>query len=95
MAETKTPVGYQQLTVSSAAVGLTLPAASNNVTGPRYAVIRCATANVRWRDDGTNPSATVGVPLNVGEILEYDGNLSAIKFIRVSADATLDISYYA
>lgn len=61
-----------------------------------YVTIRCATANVRWRDDGTDPTATVGVPLNAGEILEYDGNPAAIKFIRTaSTDAALDISYYA
>lgn len=60
-----------------------------------YTVIRCATANVRWRDDGTAPTATVGMPLNVGEELDYDGDPSTLKFIRSgAADATLDISFY-
>lgn len=59
-------------------------------------MIRCATANVRWRDDGTAPTASVGVPLNAGEELDYDGNQAVIQFIRTgAADATLDISYYA
>lgn len=93
------------MTVSTSAVGFTIPtgtiltgdlAGSGSV--PKhvgYAVVRCATANVRWRDDGTDPSATVGVPLNVGEELDYDGNPAKIKFIRTgAADATLDISYY-
>lgn len=101
----RNPLGYQQLTVSTVAVGLTLPtstiktgdlAGTGSVTRRAgYSVIRCATAAVRWRDDGTAPTATVGIPLNVGDELDYDGDASAIKFIRSGgADATLDISYY-
>jgi hypothetical protein len=86
--------------VSSAAVGLTIPtetAASGATRNKRVnnVLIRCATANVRWRDDGTDPTASVGVPLNAGEVLSYDGNPQAIKFIRQSADATLDIAMYS
>lgn len=89
-----------QLAVSSSAVGLTIPTetAPGGATRNKnvsYATIRCATANVRWRDDGTDPTASVGMPLSVGEELVYDGNPAAIKFIRQSADATLDISFYA
>lgn len=86
----RSPRGYQQLTVSSTAVSLTIPA-GKRVT---FALVRCSTANVRYRDDGTDPTATVGEPLLAGEVLEYDANVAAVKFIRQSADATLDISYY-
>jgi hypothetical protein len=58
------------------------------------AIFRCETADVRWRDDGTNPTSTAGYLLKAGEELPYDGNLNSLKFIRVSADATLDASYY-
>lgn len=83
----RNPLGYQQLSVSTAA-SLTVPA------GADFATIRCSTANTRWRDDGSAPTASVGVPLNAGEVLSYDGKLGAIQFIAQSGTATLDISYY-
>lgn len=97
--------GYQQLTVAGTAVGLTMPTGAID-TGPNSATvvtkknvsfvfIRCSTANVRWRDDGTDPDASTGVPLNAGETLEYDGNPARIKFIRTGGtSAVLDVSFY-
>ena len=82
------PLGYQQLTVSSSAVALTVPA------GAAFALINVETDAVRWRDDGTNPTATVGMKVLVDGSLEYDGDLAAIKFIRVTTDAKLNVSYY-
>lgn len=83
-----TPKGYQQITSLAAAQPLTVPA------GARWALIRAESQAVRWRDDGTNPTATVGVELLVGEGLAYTGNLATIKFIEEAASAKLDISYY-
>lgn len=83
------PLGYQQITNVSAAVGLTVP------NGANIAMIRPNSKDVRWRDDGTNPSATVGTPLLAGETLTYEGDLRTIKFIETSASAALDIDYYA
>lgn len=80
---------YQQLTVSTTAVALTVPG------GSRYALIRVSAMPVRFRDDGTNPTSALGMPLNTGDSIEYDGPLSALRFIRSGAsDATLDILYY-
>lgn len=88
------PTAYEQLSVSSSAVGLTASKYKPAQGHPaNLALIRCSTANVRWRDDGTDPTASVGVPLNAGEILNYEGDLSKVKFIRQSADATLDVAY--
>lgn len=85
----KKPLGYQQITSLAAAAGLTVP------EGATIAVIVAETQAVRWRDDGTNPSGTVGVPLAVDTPLEYGGDLSAIKFIQQTASAKLNVSYYA
>jgi hypothetical protein len=82
------PLGYQQIAVLTAATGLTVPA------GARVALIVAEAQAVRWRDDGTNPSATVGMTLAVGDVLEYGGNLAAIKFIEQTASAKLNVSYY-
>ena len=83
------PKGYQQITAVNASVGLTVP------SGAVIALIRANTQAVRWRDDGTAPTAAIGVPLAAGETLQYEGDLSAIKFIEQTASAALDISYYA
>lgn len=85
---TLTPKGYQQIVGAAAAVGLTPP------VGARMATIVVEEQNVRWRDDGVNPTATVGMLLTVGTPLQYTGNLAAIKFIEVAASTTLNIAYY-
>lgn len=82
------PLGFQQITSLSSAVGLTVP------SGALTALIQAESQDVRWRDDGTNPTATVGVTLGTGLTLPYTGDLSAIKFIEISASAKLNVSYY-
>lgn len=82
-------LGYQQITSLSASTALTVP------TGATMALIIADTQGVRWRDDGTAPTASVGMPLAVGVSLSYDGDLKAIRFIQQTASATLNVSYYA
>lgn len=91
--DTRTCMGYQQITTLSSAVGLTLPSNPDGYK-PVRALITPLTQAVRWRDDGTNPSATVGMPLAVGATLDYDGDLNKIKFFEQAASAELNISYY-
>jgi hypothetical protein len=59
------------------------------------ALIVAETQAVRWRDDGTAPTASVGMPLAVGTSLSYDGDLKAVRFIEQTASAKLNVSYYA
>lgn len=82
------PVGYQQITSLSSAVGLTVP------TNANVAMIQAESKGVRYRDDGTNPTASVGVQLASGSAFVYAGDLFAIKFIEESASAKLNILYY-
>jgi hypothetical protein len=88
--------GYQQITSLNSATGLTVPTVTPNglKVQPVFALIVAEGAPVRWRDDGTNPTASVGMPLAVGVPLQYDGNLQNIRFIEQSASAKLNISYY-
>ena len=92
-----TRLGYEQITSLSSATGLNVP--SKDVQGlackPSIAMITPEGAAVRWRDDDGTLSTTVGMPLAVGVTLQYDGDLTKIKFIQQSASATLNISYYA
>jgi len=83
------PLGYQQITDLSAAVGLTVP------DGARFALIQAKTKALVWRDDGTAPTSTVGMDLAAGSTLEYPGDLTTIKLIEAEASATCNVSYYA
>lgn len=87
------PVGYQQITTLSAAVGLTLPTSAEGKK-VRGCWLQAETQNVRWRDDGTDPVAGVGMILIAGqEPFFYSGKLSAIKFIEAAASAKLNVWY--
>lgn len=90
-------MGYQQITSLSASTKLTVPQRDLNglVGTPRIAIITPESQAVRWRDDNTAPTASVGMPLAVGVTLQYDGDLSQIKFIQQTASAILNITYYS
>ena len=90
-------LGYQQITDLSSAVSLTVPAVdeAGNKMMPTRAFIVAEGNNIRWRDDGTAPTASVGMILIQNNVLSYDGDLNSIKFIQVSAGAKLNVSYYA
>lgn len=80
---------YEQITDLSSKVGLTVP------SGATMALIQAVTQNVRWRDDGTSPTASVGMRISAGEEFWYTGNIDAIEFIEEVASAELNVSYYS
>ncbi len=87
---------------SSAAVALTSTSAQAASAAsawrpiPNYAIIRPETGSIRWRDDGTAPTAAVsgGFPLNVNETLEYDGEIGKFQFITTAGSATVNVNLY-
>ena len=89
--------GYQQISTLSAATNLTVPTLAPDGLNakPVFALIVAEGAPVRWRDDSTAPTASVGMPLAVGVPFQYDGDLTKIRFIEQSASAKLNISYYS
>jgi hypothetical protein len=91
-----TCMGYQQLGTLSSATGLTVPARTPDGMSAKanFALIVAETQNVRWRDDGVDPTASVGMLLVAGIPFQYDGDLAKIKFIETTASAKLNISYY-
>jgi hypothetical protein len=82
------PLGYEQITSVSAAVGLTVP------SGADRALVQAFTQAVRWRDDGTDPTGSVGMVLAAGATLVYDGDLSALSLIEAASSAELNVTYY-
>jgi len=82
-------LGYQQITATGTSVGLTVP------TGATFAMIVGEAQSVRWRDDGVDPTTTVGMPLSVGVDFSYDGDLNRIRLIAATTGAIINVSYYA
>lgn len=81
-------LGYQQIT-AAAAVGFTIPA------GTTHAVVTAETQAVRWRDDGTDPTAAVGMPIAVNTPTTFSqAQLPRVKFIEQAASTKLNITYY-
>lgn len=89
--------GFETITVSSTAIGLTstliTPA---NKQAALEVLITCETGNVRFRMDGTDPTSSVGHLLPATSSLTVTGlnNLKRLKFIRVSVDATLQVTFF-
>lgn len=92
-----TRLGYEQITGLSSAKGLTVPSVDLNglACKPTLALIVAESTAVRWRDDDVDPTASVGMPLATGVTLQYDGDLSKIRFIEQSASSKLNVTYYA
>lgn len=85
---TLTPKGFQQLTSVSASTALTVP------NGATSALIQAENQAIRWRDDGTAPTASIGMLLQSGATLQYNGDLTAIRLIETIASATINVAYY-
>ncbi|VTO14115.1 hypothetical protein [Brevundimonas vancanneytii] len=86
------PKGYEQI-LSAALAGakaLTVPA------GAQYAIVQNnGTAAVRYRDDGTNPTATVGQMLPNGQELFYEGDLTSQAMMNNPYAMTRPVPYSA
>lgn len=87
------PLGYCQLTTVSASIG---PASCSGgvPVGATRIVVTIEAQAVRYRDDGTAPTSTVGMPLAVGATITYTGTLTKIAFIESTGGAILNISFY-
>ena len=91
---------YEQITVSSTAIGCTttkITATSGDMLGRVASEVffRVESNTIRYRCDGTDPTTSVGIPLYAGEtlILRSPNSIKKFMAIRVSADATLNAEY--
>ncbi len=88
------PLGYCQLTSLAASTQLT--ACTGGIpAGASVADVIIETQSVRYRDDGTAPTATVGMLIAAGgEKVFTETDLSALRFIQTTASASLSVSFY-
>ncbi len=84
-----TPMGHEQLAPTTS-TALTVP------TGARFALMSASVQGIRFTDDGTVPTLTVGVVIPVGAApLWYAGELGNLLFFNDVADGLLDVLYYS
>lgn len=92
-------VGIQNaLSVTAAtAVALTLPSG----TVPTHAIIQVIGNSVRWRADGTAPTATAGILVSAGSNIEFmdlatdwAGVINNFRAIGISGTATLEVAFF-
>lgn len=98
--------GFEKLTVSSVSVGLT--SSKYNVTQStdslgnsigrkiaKFATITVEADQIRYRLDGTAPDSTTGHLLNVNDVLmlSSEDDIRNLRMIRVTTDATIQVSY--
>lgn len=87
------PLGYCQLT--SVAASTALAACAGGVPATATVAQLCVEVQaVRYRDDGVAPTAAIGMPAAAGVCFPISGNLSAIRFIQVTAGAIVNVSFY-
>ncbi len=82
--------GYEQLTISTAVISLTVPRLA------KMAVITVEDQPIRYRDDGTAVTTTVGTLIKAdGGVVVCGKAMGTIGFIRDGAtDATINVNYY-
>lgn len=88
---------FETITVTGGALPFTVTKAFIADTMPaERAVVTVETAPVRFTLDGTVPTSTVGHLLNPGDVLvvQAETNLRNFRVIVVSANATLQVTYY-
>ena len=83
-------LGYQQISAATLATvqNLTVPA------GAKMAYIVAEASSVRWRDDGTAPTATIGMLIPSGGDIVYSSALGNVQFIAATGSPILNVSYY-
>jgi len=74
---------YESIIVGGTAIGITT---ANRDQKHNYAFITVETAAVRWRCDGTDPTAAEGHILEVGDTLELEGMDELTKFKAIRKD---------
>jgi hypothetical protein len=84
---------FEALSVAGSAVGFTAATYEPGTGQPAVvATVQCQVAAVRYRSDGTDPTATVGKVMEIGDEIVVCGksNIVSIRFIsRDGGTATL------
>lgn len=94
--QAEVPLGHFQPAAVDAATTLTsIVGAQVAARGITLVLVTPQTQAIRWRDDGTAPTAAIGYPLAVGSELRYTGQgLANLQFISQTAGAIVNVAVY-
>ena len=89
VAGTFDPFGYESITVADTAIGITSTLYSATSYKALRAIVTAETAQMRYRMDGSDPTASEGHLLNPFDalMLENSDQIAAFRAIRVSASS--------
>jgi hypothetical protein len=79
--------GFQNLSVTTA-VALTVPSGATHA----LMTVDTGSGNIRFREDGTNPTASVGLLVQAGNAVELT-NLANVRIISTTGTTVVNISY--
>lgn len=91
-----TPLGFCVIAPATSGSAVAVSSCAGGIpTGTKYAFIRVE-QNMRWRDDGTAPTASTGQIQNSTDTfgLFYSARLSQLQYIAVSTGGNVDITFY-
>ena len=84
----RVPVSYQQMT---SITGATTP---TYTAGAAFCLIQAEANSLRYRDDGTSPTGTVGQVIASGSTVAYTGDLTLLKIIQAGGGAIANVTCY-
>lgn len=91
-------IGFCQMTSLATAKAVTTANCTSGSapTQNEHVIVQiCAeTQAVRYRSDGTAPTASVGIPVPAGTCFQWSGDLRALQIIQVAASATVDLEFF-
>lgn len=90
------PKGYNQLSGLSGAKQIA-QGLTDNVppAGALFALVQAEAKSVRWRDDNTVPTASIGMLLADGDSAWFSvDDLTHVKVIEIEASAKVNVSFY-
>lgn len=85
-------VAYESITVSSSSIGFTVATYGTSI----YALATLETNPIRYRVDGTAPTASEGILVPTGSTFEVCGasEMRDFRMIRTGSDATVKVHFY-
>lgn len=81
-----TPVGYAQVVGIAAAI--------DPPVGGRILMLNPETQGIRIRDDGTDPTNSVGLLIPAGSCYKYVGDVRELRIIEAAGSSTLNVLGY-
>lgn len=91
------PLGYCQIAAATLAASTPLSSCVGGIpAGATMAFLQSESAPIRYRDDGTAPTAAIGnlIVNGAGGQIFYTGTLSKLRFIAASGSPLLNVAFY-